>query len=93
MRIHNALEKRFLNQFLDGTNYYVGDEIASWRLDPGQLRQVGSRAFQIPTVPMPASLAIRHPEFAAKFKKFLTNGIWPTMIEKWNQITPLPLPG
>lgn len=85
LTITNVQEKRWFFRFMH-INIYVNDY---WRIRPGfaaynRLYNAGD---------MPASMADRYPLFAEAYKKFLTSGRWPSMIQKWNPITPLPLPG
>lgn len=83
--ITNVHEKRWFFRFIR-IHIYVG---SYWRIRPRFSEWYGLRN----AGEMPASMADRYPLFAEAYKKFLTNGRWPSMIEKWNTITPLPLPG
>lgn len=83
--IENVYEKRWFYRFTR-INIIVGDYC---RIRDG----FGTYTRLLRAGDMPASMAARYPLFAEAYKKFLTNGRWPSMIEKWNPITPLPLPG
>jgi hypothetical protein len=89
IQIRHQAEKLFLNKLLGlhHNAFLVGDYVPDYYHNHESVCD-----FQVAGA-MPLSLAARHPDFARKYTKFLTTGRWHSMLEKWNEITPLPLPG
>lgn len=91
--VNSAAEKswfyKFCRQYVYVTNprrytgtYWFGitEDFLEWCT----LRNAGS---------MPASMALRHPDFYAAYTRFCLTGRWRSYSIPRNEITPLPLPG
>lgn len=87
--VRSAAEKYFLNRLFKHSAYcYVNELLYASSMN----RAISMRQVHVAGV-MPAALAVRYPWLALAYEKFLTRGKWPLIMNKWNTITPLPLPG
>lgn len=86
IHIETRAEKTFFMQLFNNGSYsYVRTSIF--------IDEWSSSQFRRPRVPLPERIEQVYPAFATAYRKFLTTGRWPSIIVKWNIVTPLPLPG